>query len=390
MDFKKIVAILAVAISVFSCHIEKPDNEDPGGNTSISIMPPIHGYATYADGTPISGMVVSDGFNCVITDSEGYYSIESPSSNTFYIYASIPADCKINENLDGNPDFYHKYSMERSIYDFKFERIEVENDFVLYALADPQCANEKHISRFKSETIVDIKEMQKSETQPIYGVTLGDIVYSVAGRNCLPLMDEMRRIMSKSNIGFPVFQTIGNHDVFASATQPIKDADFNLGFQRDFEEIFGPINFSWNRGKVHFIHMRNIIFKDNISFNSFENGFTLQQVEWLRQDLKNVPKDNMVVLCVHIPLLRTNGANINLVRSALNAFENVIVFSGHTHKMQIALNMPLPEMVHPAVCGAFWSSLLNRDGSRNGYGIHYFSGNKIVKSIFRGVKSKAE
>lgn len=389
MDFKNIVTILAVALSVFSCHINKPDNEEPDGNTSISNMP-IHGYATYTDGTPIPGMVVSDGFSCVITDKEGYYSIESPSSNTFYIYASIPADCKIKENPQGNPDFYHKYLVERSIYDFKFERIQVENEFMLYALADPQCANEKHISRFKSETIVDIKEMQKSESLPIYGVALGDIVYSKGERNCLPLMEEMRLIMSESNIGFPLFQTIGNHDVFASTTQPIKDADFNLGYQRDFEEIFGPINFSWNRGAVHFIHMRNIIFKDKSDFSSYENGFTLPQVEWLKQDLMYVPKDKMVVLCVHIPLLRNTGENIHLVRSALNAFENVIVFSGHTHKMHIALNLPLPEMVHPAVCGAFWSSFLNGDGLLNGYGIHYFSGNKIVNSIFRGVKSGAE
>ena len=385
MNFKKIFPILIVALLAFSCN---------GSNSHIDIENKgnerISGYATYTDGTPIVGMVVSDGFSCVITDNEGHYTIESPSSNTFYIYASIPADCKIEENPDGNPDFYHKYTVERSIYDFNFERIEIENDFVLYALADPQCANEKHIARFESETVADIKETQKSEELPPYGITLGDIVYSKGVRNCIPLMKEMRRIMSKSHIGFPIFQTMGNHDVFASTTQPIEDLDFNLGFQRDFEKFFGPINYSWNRGEVHFIHMRNIIFKDKSDFSSYANGFTTSQVEWLKQDLMHVPKDKMVVLCVHIPLLRDIGANIDSVRSALTSFVNVIVFSGHLHYMLNGLNLPLPELVHPAVCGAFWSSSLKGDGLLNGYGIHYFSGNKIVNSIFKGVKSGAE
>jgi hypothetical protein len=385
MNFKKIFPILVVGLLLFSCngnnsHIDIDDE----GNERIS------GYATYTDGTPISGMVVSDGFSCVITDKEGYYSIESPSSNTFYIYASIPADCKIKENPQGNPDFYHKYSVERSIYDFQIERIEVENDFVPYALADPQCANEEHISNFELKTVADIKEKQKSDSLPPYGVTLGDIVYSKGERNCVPLMKEMRRIMSKSNIGFPIFQTMGNHDVFVSATQPIEDVDFNLGYQRDFEEVFGPINYSWNRGSVHFIHMRNIIYKNKSNFNSYDNGFTIRQVKWLKQDLMHVPKDKLVVLCVHLPLLRNNGTNLNLVRLVLSSFENVIVFSGHLHYMRNGLNLPLPELVHPAVCGALWSSFLNGDGLLNSYGIHHFSGNKIVNSIFKGAKSGAE
>ena len=92
MNFKKIFPILIVALLAFSCngsnsHIDIEDK----GMKEFPVMPLIRMAS-------IVGMVVSDGFSCVITDKEGHYSIESPSSNTFYIYASIPADCKIEEN----------------------------------------------------------------------------------------------------------------------------------------------------------------------------------------------------------------------------------------------------------------------------------------------------
>ncbi len=382
MKFKKLFPILAVVLLTFSCNTNNSTIDD------ITDDEGVYGYATYTDGRPIAGMVVSDGFSAVITDKDGFYSIESPSPHAFYIFASIPSDCKIVENSEGNPDFYHKYTADRSRYDFKFERMAVENDFVVYALADPQCKDNVHIARFESETIADILKTQKSESLPIYGVTLGDIVYSEGKRNCAPYMAEMRKVMSSRNIGFPMFQTMGNHDVFASATEPIVAQDFNLGYQRDFESIFGPVNFSWNRGSVHFVHMRNVIFRSNTVYDSYEDGFTMAQVEWLRQDLKYVPKDKLVVLCVHIPLLKNSDGNIHLVRFALSDFDNAIVFSGHTHYMRNEPDLPLPEKVHAAVSGAWWHSVLNGDGSPNGYGIHYFSGNKIVNSIYKGVNGK--
>ena len=382
MNIKKIILILLVALPAFSCNTNNSVIDDTVDKEGI------YGYATYTDGTPIAGMVVSDGFTTAITDKEGFYSIESPSSHTFYIFASVPADCKIVQNSDGNPDFYHKYTVDRRKYDFKFERIDVENDFVIYALADPQCKDNVHIARFETETIADIHKTRKSENLPIYGVTLGDIVYSEGKRNCGSYMAEMRRVMSQRNIGFPVFQTMGNHDVFSSATEPIVAQDFNLGYQRDFESVFGPVNFSWNRGSVHFVHMRNVIFQSNTVYDSYEDGFTMAQVEWLKQDLKHVPKDKMVVLCVHIPLLKNSDANIPLVRLALSDFQSAIVFSGHTHYMRNEPDLPLPEKVHAAVSGAWWHSVLNGDGSPNGYGIHYFSGNKIVNSIYKGVNGK--
>ena len=71
MNFKKIFPILIVALLAFSCN---------GSNSHIDIENKgnerISGYATYTDGTPIVGMVVSDGFSCVITDNEGHYTIE--------------------------------------------------------------------------------------------------------------------------------------------------------------------------------------------------------------------------------------------------------------------------------------------------------------------------
>jgi hypothetical protein len=58
--------------------------------------------------------------------------------------------------------------------------------------------------------------------------------------------------------------------------------------------------------------MRDITFQSNTVYDSYEDGFTMAQIEWLRQDLKHVPKEKLVVLCVHIPLLTKGGGNIPL------------------------------------------------------------------------------
>lgn len=95
--------------------------------------------------------------------------------------------------------------------------------------------------------------------------------------------------MQMDKVGLPLFQLMGNHDnkVIAVSKNDYTVAH-DIAAQRNFEYIFGPVNYSFDRGNVHIVAMDNIIFP---SHKDYSLGFRDDQVEWLRQDLSYVSKD---------------------------------------------------------------------------------------------------
>ena len=61
--------------------------------------------------------------------------------------------------------------------------------------------------------------------------------------------------------------------------------------------------------------------------------------------------------------------------------------SGHTHYMrnEPTLSGGIYEHVHAAVCGTWWYSRTNGDGSPNGYGVYDIEGNTIKNWYYKGV-----
>ena len=354
------------------------------------------GRVTYEDSTPAQGIAVSDGFNVVMTDYNGEYKLNT-CKDSYYIYYSIPEDCEVPLNEYGQPAFYTRYSKTQDKYDFTLKRLPggKEDKFTLFCLADPQC-KEKDITRFANESVVEIKSHSMTYDVPCYGVTLGDIVYSEGNRNNVPQMYDMRDRMHKDLIGMPVFQVMGNHDyTYFRASEPISadetSSTFNLKAQRAFEDVFGPIDYSWNRGDVHFVCMRDIQWEDNTDAKSYDSMFTDEQCKWLAQDLALVPKNKMVILCVHIPFagvkLTDATNNVQKVVDMLKEFKEAHIMSGHTHYMR---NEPtrtggIYEHVHAAVSGCWWYSRVNGDGSPNGYGVYEIDGNTITNWYYKGI-----
>ncbi|MBR2962127.1 MAG: metallophosphoesterase, partial [Alistipes sp.] len=341
------------------------------------------GYVTDTAGAPIAGVVVSDGYSAVKTNAEGFYTIK-PHRDCWYIYISIPADCEVPINSYGQPAFFQKYTPSNNRYDFKLTKLAggAEKEFALFGLADTQCKNSTHRSRFKAESVPAIKAHVESQSLPCYGITLGDVVYSEGSANCDSQMAYMRSYMAKTSIGMPVFQVMGNHDyTWFYSSKPIAadetSSTYNIKAQRQFESIFGPINYSFNRGDAHIIGMRNMQWTSTTAAGNYNMEFTDEQYEWLKQDLSFVPKDKLVIFCVHIPIVNSSSKNVQNVIKLLAQYDEAHILSGHTHYMR---NEPtrssgVYEHVLAAVCGNWWYSKVNGDGCPNGYGVFEISGN---------------
>ena len=353
------------------------------------------GTITYSDGTPAAGVSVSDGFTVVQTAADGTYSF-TPHGDAWYIYYTVPADCQVPINNYGQPAFFTRYSKTKITYNFTLTKLSggKESSFSLFCLADPQCKDSTHRNRFVTESVPDVKAHAATKQNPCYGVTLGDVTYSEGGRNCEAQMPHLRDHMADSKIGMPIFQTMGNHDyTYFYTNNPISadetSSTYNLKAQRAFESIFGPIDYSWDRGDAHIVCMRNMQWTSNTSASKYTMEFTDEQYNWLKQDLAFVPKDKLVIFCVHIPITNSKNKNVQNVITLLKQFKEAHIMSGHTHYMrnEPTLSGGIYEHVHAAVCGTWWYSKVNGDGVPNGYGVYDIEGNTIKNWYYKGVNT---
>ena len=355
------------------------------------------GTVAWSDGSPAEGISVSDGFNVAVTDASGKYKVRT-SSDTRYIYFSYPENAKITVK-NGCPQFFTVYDNKKTEYDFTLARQDIEKEFVLFALADPQAhysargsQKKADTDRFRDESVPAINSQIAGQSLPCYGVTLGDIVYSEGNRDSNPGMTKMRDHFGLINM--PVFQVMGNHDyTYFSSSRPLKtdegSSELNLKAQRIFEETFGPVNFSFNRGDIHIVCMKNVQYDSPTDAGDYHCGYTDAQWKWLQADLANVPKTKAVILCGHIPLAgNASKEHVMDVLNLVSQYPDSRVFSGHTHYYRGYPNTDgsgMYEHIHSAVCGQWWWSNMEGDGCPNGYTVYYMKDRTIRDAFFTGV-----
>lgn len=362
--------------------------------------PTVYGYVKDSNGNPIKGVAVSDGFSVVATDAKGYYSLDV-SRDCWYIYISIPSEYEVPINSYGQPCFFQKYPSNSPQYDFTLTPLAggKESKWALFTFADPQVSSSTGLSRFKNEAIPGVKaycDQVKSSGLNCYGITLGDIISNGDSKNSGAYRDDMRDGFHKSKVGMPVFQVMGNHDnTHYNSSNPIyaneRSSTFELAAQREHEDMFGPVNYSFNRGDVHVIGMRDIVYTTNLSSGSYKTGFLASQLEWLKQDLALVPKDKMVVLCVHIQLFNGTSNYTQEVLSLLDQYAEAHVISGHTHIQHNYDHTTVSASTHKvyehntcALCGAWWIANIAGDGTPNGFNVFIGEGNSFTDWYYMG------
>lgn len=375
------------------------DDDTPSTSTVPSITPStgmdLYGFVGDADNNPISGVVVTDGYQCVQTDSKGIYQMKR-NANAEYVYYSIPSEYKVNTHstTDNTATFYSKLSTGTNRYDFKLTKLSTgsETNFTVVAIGDPQVSTRTsdpyyttsgvsststNLNRLKNETMTDIASTISGISTPVYGISMGDDVDTGA----YSLQTSVRNVLGSTSM--TVFSVIGNHDQVTTTT-----ASYDAAGVSAFKAAWGPVNYSFNRGNVHFVALNNVIFDSSLS-DGYTGGFTDEQLAWLKQDLNFVPKTMMVVLCYHIPMRNTTSfKNRNNVFALLQGYANYSLFCGHTHYNEVcsvSTTISTVEHIHAAACGAWWKSTLNTEGTPDGYAVYTVSGTKFTDWYYKSV-----
>jgi hypothetical protein len=364
----------------------------------------------------IGGVSVSNGLDVVQTDATGRYRISLPAESILFI--SKPAEFEVPVNGDNLPQFYYIHYPDGTppVADFGFPVIDPTGplpaaiDFALLpgrknvktfrvmGFADPQARTEEFQDQVREDIVNGLVD---NPFGAVFGLVAGDVV-----DDNLDLYP--RHIAMMGKIGIPLWNVPGNHDINFRAP----DDRYST---QTYQRYFGPTDFSFNHGDVHFIGLDNVQYKgdgqgryDNTVYRGY---LSPQQLEWLRNDLKYVPRDKLIVIMTHISLITyaldgqgerfALGDNINTVNFAellevLAPFQRVYAIAGHDTSNSWKVKVDHTHNWHgdwfiahtlAEVRGNGWSSgprderdvrwATMQDGNPNGYYVMTFRGTEV-------------
>ncbi|SJZ61455.1 calcineurin-like phosphoesterase C-terminal domain-containing protein [Sediminibacterium ginsengisoli] len=315
-----------------------------------------------SNGKPLANVIVSDCYNAVATDKNGNYSIE-PHANATFVFVSTPAGYHFPNEASLARQYKTISSLTDKKADFEFQPIgkdDSNHKFIIWA--DPQVKNDKDVKLMMNESVPDVQKLVGGLAAGtlIHGICVGDIVWD--NHDLFPRYNE-----AVSKMGIPFFQAIGNHDM-----------DYRLGGDETsdatFKKHYGPTNYSFNRGKAHYVVLDDVLYLGKE--REYKGSITQAQLDWLKKDLEFVPKDNLVIICLHIPVHNAVDNNKDLY-AILEPFKNCHIMSGHTHYNRNVITNGIYEHVHGTVCGAWWTGPICEDGTPDGYGVYEVKGNEL-------------
>lgn len=208
---------------------------------------------------PLSGVIVTDGETSVKSDVNGVYELPTRDSVKF-VTVSTPN----GYTYVGN--FYHRVESAKN-FDFGLKRVVNEPNKFIH-ISD----NETYV--YKS-WIDNLKDYVATNPTSFIALT-GDICYEKGlafhGLN-----------FTSEDMGTRVVTTLGNHDLVGE----------NHSGEKLFEEMFGPVWYSFNVGGVHFV-------VTPMAGGDRYPGYTTDElIEWLKGDLAMVGKDTPLVFFNH-------------------------------------------------------------------------------------------
>lgn len=302
--------------------------------------------------TPLSNVVVSDGILCVATNEEGYFEIDSNLAKTKFVTVSVPEGYKARVNEYGIPQHYYRVSDDEKSanlceHNFLLEKIEIGSPdrFTMLICADPQPRNSSagydnigyHSLDCANDMYRDMAEFASKITdRQVYGLTLGDVTHEDMSLY-QKYLDGAKKIKNASyRASYQVHTCIGNHD---NDTKSKTDEEGRHAFEKNL----GPVNYSFNIGKIHFICIDNLIMKINEEgiLKGYDQGLTDDLWQWMQNDLRYVPRDRIIMMATHSPMFRLQNNserwNTNSTKhgydykNLLTKYKKVHAWAGHVH-----------------------------------------------------------
>lgn len=360
----------------------------------------------YCEDTGVSGVVVSDGYQTTVTDSNGYFWLASQKQNG-YVFITIPSGYMPVSESNASPSFWVPVTSETEVTEqcvFELQRVENDTHYVIFAtdlhLANRDSSN-ADMSQFRNGFMVDSQALAAQYgVDRTYAVVLGDLTWDHYWyvQHYTPA-DYLETV---ADYCVPMFNVMGNHD-----NDPYVQGDF--AGEAFYKSCVGPSYYSFDIGQVHYIVLDNVAWINTggaqgvIGSRDYRRQFSDAQLEWLRNDLSRVSdKDTPIVLCTHCPLYSNHNSSFENTPSlsddataeligCLTGFTNVHIMTGHTHyNGNMVISDNIFEHNTAAVCECWWwggkysGRSVCKDGTPSGYGVFEVTG-RDIKWYYKGI-----
>lgn len=336
----------------------------------------------------IEGVKVTNGRDVTTTDAEGRYTL--PVYDDMNVSVTQPAGWQVPVDEDNFAQFSYVHKPEGSPEGLKFGGLKPTGavpEFVNFPMAKSQAtaSDDQHCAVAADTQTYDKKEveyarkgapadlMQRTDYAGCGIMLLGDNV-----GDDLSLNPDLRSLYKDAN--GPVRALPGNHD-----------QDYDVDSDKDatdtYRAQFGAPYYSYDVGNTHFIALDNIEYKGQKPGGGNGGYFEKvgeQQLEWMKNDLAEVPKDKHVVVYSHAPIVNYKEIitdDAQAFYKVLEGYTNAVTVGGHTHTLETLRagdkreewaaagieSLPVEQIVAGAVSGDWYSGGLTDNGVPHAY-----------------------
>lgn len=362
--------------------------------SSCSGISRVSGRVT-AEGRPLEGVCVSDGTRIVMTDARGRYVMRTDKKDSI-VFITTPSGY-VAEPLDGiRPGFWQlldkgKGRSER--HDFKLVPQDQSSYSVVF-ITDLHFANDPSRNDLQTyertiKPLVASEVAAASANGPVYSFNMGDFSHDRYWYDFGFNEADAERFLESTSYPTMIYSVSGNHDNDGAVAHLGDDNDFASAWC--YRHTWGPDRYAVNIGRDHWVVMDNVIYINDgeadakhVNINGKRNyrcRFSDSQLSWLEQDLASVPDTARVMLVCHVPLIndaskteRVEQSQLDTLDAIFSRFDQVTVFSGHTHKKinpDCSAAPRFKQYICPATSGSMWQNpdgtpCLGSDGSDHG------------------------
>jgi calcineurin-like phosphoesterase family protein len=286
----------------------------------------------------LAGVTVTNGRDVTTTDRRGRY--ELPAFDNMTVSVTQPRGYQVPVDDDNVAQFFYHHLPEGSP-ELRYGGLEPTGplpDEVNFPLAASKLTGSA-----KQHCLIggDIQTYDQDEVEYARNGAFADLAARTDYTGCgalfigdvvgddLSLYPQTRELVSMLN--GPARFLPGNHDLDFDAASSEHTFD-------TFRARLGPEYYSYDVGRAHVVALNTVEYKAGTSYTG---ALDERQLEWLRNDLAEVPKNRLVIIAAHIPLLdfadesssRHQVAQVKEIYELLEGRE-AIALGGHTHSIE--------------------------------------------------------
>jgi hypothetical protein len=347
----------------------------------------------------LAGVTVSNGRDVTTTDSQGRYRL--PAFDNMTVFVTQPRGYQVPVDEHNVARFFYHHLPEGSPklrhggiaptgplpdeVNFPVAKSQLTGSPEQHCLigGDIQTYNRDEVEYARNGAFADLAA--RSDYAGCGALFIGDVV-----GDDLSLYPQTRELAGMLN--GPARFLPGNHDLDFDAV----DSGHNFD---TFRAQLGPEYYSYDAGKAHVVALNTVEYPTRLpaAKGDYTGSLDERQLEWLRNDIARVPKDRLIVLAAHIPLLdyadqdlaKHQVAQVREIYTILEGRKAVAV-GGHTHSIENLRTgdslegwsgifgidgLPFPHITAGAISGDWYSgrdlpegypAALQRDGGRPG------------------------